>query len=43
MALSAGWSLDGNQVEAALGSQATKTPSSEPNTIGPLRGWGTRS
>ena len=27
VALSDGWSLDGNQVEAALGSQATKTPS----------------
>ena len=27
VALSAGWSLEGNQVEAALGSQTTKTPS----------------
>lgn len=47
MALSEGWSLEGNQVEAALGSQATKTPSSvliqpyfEPKTMGPLSGWG---
>ena len=28
VALSPGWSLEGNHVEAAFGSQATKTPSS---------------